>query len=533
MTLPTTHPDGAPAGKTGIGVRAVELLLVAVCLLPMIFLPLTRDQATYAYAGQVILDGDLPYRDVLACKGPAIHYTYALAMWLFGQTEIGVRLFFYLVAVGGSQLAAAAGARLGGRWARLPCALCYALAALQGNSDCAWFTAETEDLTFLLTLGAVLLIGSGDFLRCRWRLFLAGMLLGLACVYKPTALAVCVAVGAWAVWELASIKEIGVAGALRKSLWAVGGFVLPAAAFGLYFAARGILADFWLFVVDFNVRYSQIRLARDFTDLIRPLLAVRWRGLAILVVLGLIVGERHSRLTWRLLWAALIGGWLAVLWQGKYFAYHWTPVVGCMAIFAGCECGRFARAAWQGLSRRAVRAGAVVAAVVLVPLIAAPTSVYYLNRLYRATAGVLGGWQTADELRAPFQVGGATADVTAEVAAWLKDHSQGGDTVVVWGYDPAINFLADRRAPSRFMLRYPLSAEGPFREAWRKEFLRDIDRRKPLYVVVVERDAEHYAAFDPVPSDVRLREFGAFREYLVAHYAEATRIDRFVILRRR
>jgi len=535
LTLPTTHPDGAPAGKTGIALRAVELLLVAACLLPMIFLPLTRDQATYAYAGQVILDGELPYRDVFACKGPAIHYTYAAAMWLFGQTEIGVRLFFYLVALGGSQLAAGLGARLGGRWARLPCALCYALAALQGNSDCAWFTAETEDLTLLLTLGVILLIGTPRYLQCWWRLLLAGMLLALACLFKPTALPVCVVAGAVAMWELSrkSGCGIGAAATLRKSAWAVAGFLIPAGLFALWLLVTGLWADLWQLVVEFNVRYSGIRLARDFTDQIKALLNVRWRGLAILVIVGLVAGKRHNRVTWRLLWAALIGGWLAVIWQGKYFAYHWTPVVGCMAILAGCECGRLGRSAWRRFSGRGVRVGGVLAAVILLPSIAAPANVYYLNRLYRSTFAVLAGHQTADELRAPFQVGGATADVTRKVAVYVREHSQPGDTVVVWGYDPAINFLADRRSPTRFVLRYPLTAAGPLRDGWRKEFLRDVADRKPLYVVVVERDSEFYAGFDPVASDVRLREFVAFHEYLLHHYVEETRIERFVIHRRR
>jgi len=51
------------------------LLLVR---LPSLAQPMGADQGLYAYVGERILVGDVPYRDAWDQKPPAIHFTYAL-----------------------------------------------------------------------------------------------------------------------------------------------------------------------------------------------------------------------------------------------------------------------------------------------------------------------------------------------------------------------------------------------------------------------------------------------------------------------
>ena len=111
--------------------RVVTWVLPAIVLVPMIFYPLDRDPATYAYAGQVIADGGLLYRDVFDAGGPLRAYTYAMAIASFGLSEIAVRFVFYLIANLSACLVAQIGGQLAGPSARLPSALCYALFALQ------------------------------------------------------------------------------------------------------------------------------------------------------------------------------------------------------------------------------------------------------------------------------------------------------------------------------------------------------------------------------------------------------------------
>src|ERR687892_1902970 len=59
--------------------RLPAALFAALLLLrlPSLVQPMGADQGLYAYVGERILDGELPYRDAWDQKPPAIHYTYA------------------------------------------------------------------------------------------------------------------------------------------------------------------------------------------------------------------------------------------------------------------------------------------------------------------------------------------------------------------------------------------------------------------------------------------------------------------------
>src|SRR3954470_16094558 len=60
-----------------------RLLLALACVLlavrlPSLVQPMGADQGLYAYVGEQILSGGLPYRDAWDQKPPAIHLTYAV-----------------------------------------------------------------------------------------------------------------------------------------------------------------------------------------------------------------------------------------------------------------------------------------------------------------------------------------------------------------------------------------------------------------------------------------------------------------------
>ena len=56
--------------------------LAALLLLPSLFYPFARDQGVFAYAGQVILRGGWPYRDVWDLKPPGVYFSYAAMLAL-------------------------------------------------------------------------------------------------------------------------------------------------------------------------------------------------------------------------------------------------------------------------------------------------------------------------------------------------------------------------------------------------------------------------------------------------------------------
>lgn len=521
----TPDPSIADLRGRALPSRIAEWGLPIVLLAPMIFLPLGRDQGIFAYVGQVILDGGVPYRDVFEIKGPGLHYAYAAAMALFGETAIGVRLFFFGVALVGTRLAADLAERLAGSPARLPAAVCYALTAVQAGTQCHWDAGQAEDLILPLTLGGILLLDSVSAKHRLVRTFGAGLLFGVACLVKPTAAVACGAVLATA--AVMTFRESG--GERRRFVWRVvatgAGLIVPALMVGSYFAATGSLDDCWTMVVLHNMQYAGRSVGGGFEQALWP---VGWRAMAMAALAGALLVGRRGGLCLALLVAGSLAGWLTVIWQGKYFGYHWTPAIGCMAVLAGCGIGRGATiiagsyrrprlGRWVG--RMAIAAGLVVLG---------PRETRAQARLLGRTVDVLAGRTELAAFRAPYASGSTSAAVTTEVARYLRARTRNPDTILVWGHETIVNFESDRRSPTRFVIDGPLSPGRRFAPAWREELLRDVTRRPPRYIVVVERDAN---LFEPDDSWTSLREFPALLRFLDRNYVDDGRIERFRLFR--
>lgn len=507
---------GAPRGQSpsaqtslGPGVTPsrwlIEWLLPALVLLPTILLPLTRDQGVFAYGGRVILDGGLPYRDFIDQKGPATHYTFALAIALFGETAVAIRFFFYLVMLVGTQLAAAIAGRLGGTEARLPAALAYAFVCFHGPTDVAWMTAQVEDILLPLFLVVVLLLGSERAAESRPRLFWAGVLLGLCCLYKPTALLTVGGIAAVVGWRIVKQSPFRWRDALGGLTWAGIGFALPPSLVFVYLALQpGFLPRFGE-VMEFNAYYSGLKDGSLQQAL--EIFGDRWLKMLPLIVLALLGPWDRDTPVWRLFWAVLGTSAAALIVQWKFpIIYHWTPLIGCLAILAGVGIGRIIQ------RLRVASLAAAGLAFLLVPV--SPSFVVWLWRDGLQVAI----WQRSiEKFRAPFICGSGYGDGLHQAVTYVRRHTAPDDGVLVWGYEPAINFLSGRRAPSRFFVERWLTIPGvPRQGEWRIEFLDSLRARPPLYVLVVDDDNRPWYVPNPVDA---LRQFPEFAAFLERHYS--------------
>src|SRR5437667_5275133 len=87
-----------PTSLGGAAAAALFLALVPVYL----SWPFGWDQAIFAWIGDVIRDGGMPFKDAWDVKGPATYYPYALAGLMFGGGPFGVRLLDLLLALLGT-----------------------------------------------------------------------------------------------------------------------------------------------------------------------------------------------------------------------------------------------------------------------------------------------------------------------------------------------------------------------------------------------------------------------------------------------
>jgi 4-amino-4-deoxy-L-arabinose transferase-like glycosyltransferase len=476
--------------------------LAAVALwVPMsLTYPLGWDQGIFAWAGGVIVDGGLPYRDAWDLKGPLVYYVYAIAQWIFGAHLLSVRvidavaLAFSCWAV--LRVLAALTDRTFARFGAIFFALWYA-------SFSYWHTAQPDGWSGMLMIGVAAALIARPAAITSSRAVIAGMACGLAALTKPF----------WLLFVLAAAIPIWFGGRSRRGVLLtllIAGCVAPIGVALLWFAAHGALADFWqVHVLDAAAYASLVPVDRP-ARLVESLASTRAGFLIVPVALyGGLVLWRSNRvaagffLSWILI--VLGGVWL----QGRFFAYHWLPLMPAVAILAVMGL--------RAMASASVRL-AMVTVVVLIGLVAAPV-------LYEEVRFVswLGGRTSTEAYYDAY--GQAGPEMRA--VAWMSREARPGK-IFVFGWNAGIAWLTGRDIVSRFGFSMPLlSGTDDMMQRYRAEALAALERDPPTYFI--EGDiSPKILGRSPALADVP--DLAAF---VARGYREVARLGSIVIRERR
>jgi hypothetical protein len=127
---------------------------------------------------------------------------------------------------------------------------------------------------------------------------------------------------------------------------------------------------------------------------------------------------------------------------------------------------------------------------------------------------------------------GPAVDDSLEVQAvkYVRRNTKPGDYVLMWGAETAINFLSDRRSPTRFVYQYPLYRLCYVDGAMVEEFLIDIKNNEPAVIIDTSGTNPKIAPLDPDERIEWLDSHGILPgmvkvfEYLDTHYSYASSI---------
>jgi hypothetical protein len=235
------------------------LALVAVRL-PSFAQPAGSDQGLYAYVGQAIARGEVPYRDAWDQKPPGVHLAYTVMYAVWPHDSI-VPIVDLTAAVIAAVLLVALGRRLAGRHG--PGELAALIFLLLGNPaflrlSGMYVRAQCETFIGLLMAGALLLVLASDGARWRRACVLgAGVLVGLAFLFKYNAAAYLAAAGLTLAMLVVPPFGQGRLGASVRPLGLLtAGFLAPVVITLLYFAHAGALRDLFDATITYNLKYS-------------------------------------------------------------------------------------------------------------------------------------------------------------------------------------------------------------------------------------------------------------------------------------
>ena len=308
------------AGRITVAWLLLAVLAFVALRVPVLSMPLERDEGEYAYIAWRLLEGDVPYRDGFNQKPPGVFAVYAAAIAAFGRSVEGIRLLLHLWTAASAALLFLLVRRLADPVAAAGAVLFFAVASVDPRLSA--LAANTELFMLLPLVGSVLCLeralASG---APRWWLA-CGALAAAALWFKQVA-------ATQALWI--GLVALFAAGSVPASRWArLGWLALGALAVVLpglaLFAAAGALPELADAVVLHNLAYAGRRSFSEGLDNLWGALQSQAPGLALLwlaAALGLVLPTRRPKTR------ALLGGWLLASALGVAVGWQFRPHSGC------------------------------------------------------------------------------------------------------------------------------------------------------------------------------------------------------------
>lgn len=454
--------------------RAAWILLALLVLVrvPSLVQPAGADQDLYAYVGQDILRGGLPYRDAWDQKPPAVHYTYA-ALFALWPHESVVPAADLAAAIAVALMLLALERRLTS-WPGFVAPLLFLALGNPAFSRLGGIRirAQCEAFIAVAVTGAFLLLWHGTHGPARgtthgwrrwWPALASGVLLGLSFTFKYNtgvyAAALVVSACAWrweqhrtdgSWWRLAAGDTVAMALAS----------FLPIAILLGGLAAAGVGHDLWDATIAYNLLYSGETYGGRW-DLLTyaltfPVQQARVDGLWLVGGAGslvLLTRLRRSPHAWvALAWVA--AACLSIVVNGgRGLPQYFVQANPALALAAGLG----ARVVWEHAGKPWIRIVFVAVVALAVPrVVQGAKALDYTLWDARHMTGLVSrdaylvrfGGQRSTDKHAPVAL--------RRLAQYLRDHSSADERVLVFGFSQGALVQSDRRSATRFFWSRPL-----------------------------------------------------------------------------
>jgi hypothetical protein len=530
---------------------AVSVAAIAYLFVNILMFRYGRDQGIYATVADVMLRGGMPYRDAWDFKPPGIFVIYAATRAVFGPAQWGIRV----VEVLGLTSVVAAFVILARRFfgdGRIGI-VGGALAVLVHAELEFWHTAQPESFGGMLTAWAIVLATftpSTDDARGRLKQlaawFGAGALYGACFLLKPPLGGGAAISAAFAAYALRSkvasrpwTEQVRAFASPFVCMAAGSALVLTACA--LWFVARGAWRDLYDTLFVFTPHYTSLgwedatvpgmvylALEEWFIDL-SSMNAV---GLLAAFILAPVASrEREAVLHVLLVIAIQLVG---VAMQAKFFPYHYGAAVVLGSFVAGLGAFKL----WQRTVAKGPWGVLAFAAVLPVVLHARSatrnTQTDFLDRCVARQKYLFGTSNTTrDELDGKlYSVADVSYDADRRVAEFLRRELAPDELAFIWGFEPMIYDMAERRSATRFIYDVPQRVAW-FKDPSRAALMADLDRHPPKAIVVEHRDVFPAVTGEAIDSADTLRKFPALDARIRERYDLVTTIEDFDVYMQR
>jgi hypothetical protein len=226
------------------------------------------------------------------------------------------------------------------------------------------------------------------------------------------------------------------------------------------------------------------------------------------------------------IFAILLALFLGVVLQGKLFVYHFATGMPFIGLLVGWGLWLF----WErgrGWPRTLVVLGLLASLLAF----GGPHGSFMSRNLSRIEMffGPEDRFQAASALYGP---GEYDLGQVLRVAEWLRRNTLPDDAIYIWGFEPAIYQLSERRIGSRYLFNVPMRARWSASK-FRAALIQELEQDPPKAVIVMSGDAIPWVTGNQLDSQGELSRFYALSELLQRRYEHTVDLGSFRIFLRR
>ena len=476
--------------------------------------PLSGDAGVFAWMADTVHRGGAPYVDSWDTKGASAWLPSLLVETVFGRTAWGIRLFDIAMVVAALAAMRSIARRLGqpgdGRVAIALYALWYAsLDFWQSAQPDGWVASWLVIACWCALTGRIAGI------------IAAGALVGIATLVKPFYLGYVVVL--WII--VATSRSRALLARLSHGALVVLGVALGAGAVLALTAYWRGLDGFWevqRWNRDVYARFGDPWLTR-IPVIFKGALIMPWGIVGPIALFGAIRPTREHRRTIAALTVGFLGAVAGVMLQGKGWMYHWLPMLPFLALLADIG---FA-------SLRAENAGEIAGRFRFLALLLAlaiagitPLQQFYRYARSRRSAEGIATYEARE-----FRYYGRHPGSVYSIVDSLRRVSPDSARILVWAMQPAPQYLAGLRMPTRYAIIRPLydGAGTESRHRYRDNFMREMEAGPPRWWLL---PAPALLAQEEELRGNRIEAFNEASTFLKSQYVIADSTSQWVIWER-
>jgi 4-amino-4-deoxy-L-arabinose transferase-like glycosyltransferase len=457
----------------------ITIALVSIIRYRLIDIPFERDEGEYGYIGNLMLHGVAPFKDAYTMKLPGTSFMYAVFMLIFGHTSSGVHLGLLFINAATMYFLFNAFKKIFNSFIGISTATIYGFMSLATVFN-GFAAHATHFICFYSSIGLLFLANymkSSNF----WRLFLCGLMFGIAFVMKQQAIFLIIFGAAFlSIYFKLEIKET-LPGIFSKLMIYGLGIIIPYAIIILVVFYTGQFNVFLLWTIKYASNYEMVKsIAGDsmltvISNFFKSTFFPAWDCFYyfwLLALAGILVlfWSTYSSIQ-KLFTVLYLIASACIFSAGFYFRQHYYIVV---LPTLGLLIGTFIEfVVKQYLKWKITPRASIIPLIVLSFLL---SFTIYNNWKYYFVDTPLKVCTTT-YLGNPF-------DIAQEISKYIHANTNDTDKIAVLGSEPEFYFYTDRAAATGFLYTYPLVENQPYNEIMQEQMIYEIEKNKPKYIIV-------------------------------------------------